>query len=277
MSTTSRIVVVGALVIVAIAATVTVRHVSTATPSSGSPAEALSADFANLQQRLDAEIGVALSPVGGTAPPVLLGSWSTGPAWSTMKVPVMMAALRAPDSREVTPEMIAAITQSDNAAAEAVWTSLGGASTAARKVEAVLAEFGDTTVVQHEKVRPEYSAFGQTDWSLAHQSRFLSAAACDSRSDPVLALMGAVAPDQIWGLGAIPGTKFKGGWGPSVSGEYLVRQIALIPTPSGLSAVAVAAQPNSGSYEDGIANLTEVSNWLMAHNAALPSGRCQPS
>jgi hypothetical protein len=86
--------------------------------------------------------------------------------------------------------------------------------------------------------------------------------------------MGEVAADQRWGLGAIPETKFKGGWGPSVSGEYLVRQIALIPTPTGLSAVAVAAQPNSGSYDDGIANLTEVADWLMAHSHALPAGQC---
>jgi hypothetical protein len=218
-----------------------------------------------------------MSAVGGSAPPVVLGDWSSGPAWSTMKVPVVMAALRASDSGEVTSEMTAAITQSDNAAAETVWASLGDPSTAARKVEAVLAGFGDATVVQQEKVRPEYSAFGQTDWALANQSRFLSAAACDRRNDTVLALMGDVAPDQSWGLGAIPGTKFKGGWGPSVSGAYLVRQIALIPTPSGLSAVAVAAQPNSGTYEDGIAALNKVADWLTAHSAALPTGNCQPS
>ena len=173
--------------------------------------------------------------------------------------------------------MSAAITLSDNDAADRVWASLGEPAAAAREVEAVLAEFGDDTVIQHEKVRPEYSAFGQTYWSLAHQSQFLSAAACNSRSDPVLALMGVVASDQMWGLGVIPGAKLKGGWGPSVSGAYLVRQIALILTPSGLSAVSVAAQPNSGSYADGVANLTEVANWLMAHNALLPSGRCRPS
>lgn len=239
--------------------------------------DGLASEFTGLQGRVEATVGIAMSAVGSSAPPVLLGDWSSGPAWSTMKVPLVMTALRASGSPVANAEMTAAITQSDNEAAETVWASLGDPSTAARKVEAVLAEFGDTTVVQHEKVRPEYSAFGQTDWPLARQSRFLSAAACDSRSDPVLALMGAVAPDQRWGLGAIPGTRFKGGWGPSVSGDYLLRQIALIPTPSGLSAVAVAAQPNSGSYEDGIANLTEVADWLTAHNAALPAGHCQPS
>jgi hypothetical protein len=51
----------------------------------------------------------------------------------------------------------------------------------------------------------------------------------------------------------------------------------LMPTPTGLSAVAVAAQPNSGSYDDGIANLTEVADWLMEHHEALPSGHCHPS
>ena len=127
-------------------------------------------------------------------------------------------------------------------------------------------------MVQDEKVRPEYSAFGQTDWSLVNQSRFFSAAACDSRSDPVLALMGEVAPDQLMGARRDPRDQVQGWLGTVLSGEYLVRQIALMPTPSGLSAVAVAAQPNSGSYDDGIANLTEAANWLMEHNGRCPPG-----
>ena len=33
-----------------------------------------------------------MSAVGGSAPPVVLGHWNIGPAWSTMKVPLVMAA-----------------------------------------------------------------------------------------------------------------------------------------------------------------------------------------
>ena len=49
--------------------------------------------------------------------------------------------------------MTAAITESDNAAAELIWASLGDPVTAAGKVEAVLRQTGDLTTVQSQKVR----------------------------------------------------------------------------------------------------------------------------
>lgn len=235
------------------------------------------APFAGLHCTVSARVGIAASAVGGSAAPLAMGDWHSGPAWSTIKVPMVLAVLRAPGASGVTPEMAAAITLSDNTAADLVWSSLGDPAAAAGKVEGVLAEFGDPTVVQQHRVRPEYSAFGQTDWSLGNQSRFLAAAAYDPRNDPVMALMAAVSSDQMWGLGEIPGARIKGGWGPSVSGKYLVRQIALIPTLSGFSAVAVAAQPDSGTYQDGVACLTEVTDWVRAHQNELPAGRCAPS
>jgi hypothetical protein len=242
-------------------------------PAPQPPAD-LTADFSELQDRLDAEIGIAITPVGGGQPVLTLGTWQNGPAWSTIKVPLVIAALREQDSPNVTDDMVAAITKSDNAAAESIWQSLGEPQTAAHKVEAVLAETGDHTVVEWRKVRAEFSAFGQTIWSSANQMHFLSAAACDSRNAPVLSLMGQVEADQRWGLGVIPDTRFKGGWGPSLDGKYLVRQIGLINTPTGVSSVAVAAEPKSGSLTDGTGDLTEIANWLTAHKAVLPAGHC---
>ncbi len=235
----------------------------------------LSRDFAALQHRVNAVIGIALTPVGGSGAPLYLGQWRSGPAWSTIKVPLVMAALRAQDPPQVTAQMTAAITRSDNAAAEAIWASLGDPAIAAAKVQAVLSQAGDPTAVQSQRVRPQFSAFGQTDWSLSSQARFLAVAACDSRNAPVLALMGQVAADQRWGLGTITGTPFKGGWGPDPSGSYLHRQFGLITTPTGVSAVAVAAEPDSGSYADGVRNLNDVAAWLAEHLTMLPSGRCQ--
>jgi hypothetical protein len=46
-------------------------------------------------------------------------------------------------------------------------------------------------------------------------------------------LMGQATADQRWGLGTLPGARYKGGWGPSPDGRYLVRQIDIIDTPSG--------------------------------------------
>jgi hypothetical protein len=235
---------------------------------------ALISDFPHLQSSVKAAVGIALEPVGGSGAPLSLGEWHSGPAWSTMKVPLVIAALRDEHQPHITDQMTAAVTQSDNAAAEAVWAGLGDPLTAAGKVEAVLAEAGDFTHVQFRKVRQDFSAFGQTDWSLTEQVRFLSVAACDHRNAPVPALMGRIEQDQRWGLGMIAGARFKGGWGPSRKGKYLERQMGLIVTPTGASAVAVAAEPYSGSMTDGIEALNLIAEWLSDHIVMLPGGRC---
>jgi len=245
----------------------------TAPPTQGAT---LAADFARLETKLHAVAGIAVSAVGNGQAPIMLGDWEHGPAWSTIKVPLIIAALRQENPPTVTDAMTAAITESDNAAAESIWASLGDPVTAARKVEAVLRQTGDSTTVQSQKVRPEFTAFGQTDWSLTDQARFTSVAVCDSANAPVFALMGRVQPDQRWGIGTVPGAQFKGGWGPSPTGSYLVRQLGVLPAPNGRIAVTLAAQPASGKFDDGTAALDEMASWLTAHLGALPAGQCGP-
>ncbi len=241
-----------------------------------SPGTALAADFAQFEKGLHAVAGIAISAVGAGQVPITLGDWQSGPAWSTIKVPLTIAALRATDPPTVTDAMTLAITESDNAAAESIWEGLGDPVTAAHDVEAVLRPTGDPTTIQSQRVRPEYTAFGQTDWSLTNQLRFISAAVCDSANARIFAMMGRVEPDQSWGIGTIPGTRFKGGWGPSPAGAYLVRQMGVLGTPNGMIAVAMAAQPDSGTFNDGTADLTEMANWLTGHLANLPTGQCAP-
>ena len=241
-------------------------------PSAGP--KLLAADFAQLQAKLHAQVGVVLTAVGGQHETVVLGDWQSGPAWSTIKVPLVIATLREQNPSVVTGAMTAAITESDNVAAESIWGNLGDPATAAAKVEAVLRETGDPTTVQSKKVRPEYTAFGQTDWSLVNQAEFISAAVCNGRNAPIFDLMGHIAKDQKWGLGNIPDAEFKGGWGPSTAGRYLVRQVGVIPTAAGTTAVAMAVEPAAGSFDEGAQELTELANWLVIHLAALPAGRC---
>jgi hypothetical protein len=170
--------------------------------------------------------------------------------------------------------MRAAITESDNAAAESLWATLGDPTTAAQKVQQILQETGDPTTVESRKLRPEFTAFGQTIWSLVNQARFTASAFCNSENDPIFNLMGQVEPGQKWGIGEIPDTRFKGGWGPSPSGMYLVRQVGVLTTPAGKIAVAIAAEPASGSFDDGTKDLNEVAKWLTNHLGALPAGQC---
>jgi hypothetical protein len=268
MSSRTRPYFFAALAIVIVVAGVLVgRHLRSGTTS-------LAADFDRLTAKLHAVAGLTVVAVGGRQASMALGHWQTGPAWSTIKVPLVIAALREARPPKVTDAMTKAITESDNAAAESLWTALGDPAAAATKVDAVLRQAGDPTVVQSRKVRPEFTAFGQTDWSLADQVRFLSVAVCDKANAPIFALMGRVEPDQRWGVGTIQDARFKGGWGPSATGSYLVRQMGILASPKGMAAVALAAQPDSGTFEDGKADLTEMADWLSSHLSSLPSGPC---
>jgi hypothetical protein len=38
--------------------------------------------------------------------------------------------------------------------------------------------------------------------------------------------------------------------------------------------VAIAAEPASGSFDDGTKDLNEVARWLTSHIEALPAGQC---
>lgn len=247
---------------------------STGTPAAPPAADGgqFASEFASLAAQLNATVGIVVRPVGAGPTPVTAGEWSTGTAWSTIKVPLAIAGLR--ESDQVTDAMRAAITQSDNEAAESIWQSLGEPTEAAKKVEAVLADAGAPTTVESQKVRPEFTAFGQTTWSLADQATFLSSAVCDPVDAPIMELMGQISPDQRWGLGGIPGAKFKGGWGPSPEGNYLVRQFGVIPVRDGSAVVAVAVEPRSGAFDDGTAALTQIATWLQEHADLLPVGSC---
>jgi len=86
--------------------------------------------------------------------------------------------------------------------------------------------------------------------------------------------MGQTAPLKSWGLGESPGAVSKGRWGPSLEGSYLVRQLGVIPVRDGFAVVAVAAEPNSGSFDDGTLDLTQIANWLQQHVDLLPAGNC---
>ncbi|WP_293060211.1 hypothetical protein, partial [Mycobacterium sp.] len=167
------------------------------------------------------------------------GSWSTGVAWSTIKVPLAIAALRA-DRARAEPLVVKAITASDNRAAAQLWTQLGPAAQAARQVQRVIRESGDgTTVVQMRRLRPGFSAFGQTPWALNSQARFAAHLPCLSDTT-VLDLMHRLVDEQRWGLAA-QGAAAKGGWGPTGTGGYLVRQFGVMPNGPAKLGVALAA------------------------------------
>ncbi|MFR9752024.1 hypothetical protein ACL02S_13455 [Nocardia sp. 004] len=233
----------------------------------------LAASYAELAANVSGQLGMAIMPVGGEQA-VTFGDWTSGPAWSTMKVPLAIAALRQSSSIS-NYTVSSAITASDNTAADVLWQSLGGGEAAAQAVQAVLREGGDnTTVVPAARSRSEYSAFGQADWSLVDQARFASRLPCLQQSGQVTELMEQVISRQRWGLAEFDGALFKGGWGPDTRGDYLVRQFGIITVPSGQIAIAMAVRPDSGVFNDGMKILNTLAAVVAEHADELSGGRC---
>ena len=221
-----------------------------------------SAGFEQLAAGVPATIGIAVAaPYPGEV--FSLGNWSGGVAWSTIKVPLALAALRGdrPRSRRLA---VKAITESDNPASERLWSLLGEPADAAERVQAVIRESGDTaTVVESRRLRRGFTAFGQTHWTLERQARFAAQLPYLPGAADVVDLMHHITSDQRWGLAA-KGVAAKGGWGPGVAGDYLVRQFGIVPTESGHVGVALAAESQDGAFDTGVDALNRVTDWLVS-------------
>jgi hypothetical protein len=245
-------------------------------PSSAAAVSSWARSFRGVQKQLSGPAGVALFPVGSTRSGdlVAVGRWKSGVAWSTAKVPVTVAAQRRSHSTRTKRRARRAITVSDNRAAEQLWSQLGRPARAAARTQDVIRDAGDrSTVVQRRRVRRGFTAFGQTRWDLDDQARFAAGLSCLADAKPVVSLMGQVTPSQRWGLGQIPGARFKGGWGP-VGRGYLVRQLGIVTLSDGSKLGIAIAVSSPRGFSRGTQDLTTISRWLARRPSALHGGRC---
>jgi hypothetical protein len=226
---------------------------------------ALETSFEQLSTALPADVGIAIARPDRT---YSLGRWTSGVAWSTIKVPLAIAALRA-DSSRAQDLVVKAITESDNPASEQLWSQLGNPADAARKVQLIVGECGDAvTVVESRRLRRGFTAFGQTQWTLQRQARFAAQLSLIPEATTVIDLMRHLVISQRWGLAA-KGIAAKAGWGPGVNGEYLVRQFGIVPTQSGQWGVALAAETHDGKFETGVEVVNALTDWLVSRLPVL--------
>lgn len=169
-------------------------------------------------------VGLAIGPLGG-GPIETRGELRASRAWSTMKVPVIVAAIAT--GRADWDAIDAAITRSENDAALLLWDGLDDG---AAQVETVLRAAGDHETRLERGPDPRgYSSFGRTVWSLPAAVRFYRALARDEllpsgETGRVLRAMSRIVPEQRWGLGAVdPPMPFKGGWGRADAGTAATR------------------------------------------------------
>lgn len=232
--------------------------------------------------RLPGTSGLVVGAPGSASPALAGGQFSTGDAWSTIKVPIaerVLADAGGPNglSSAQADEISRAITLSDNDAAAALFGGLeeehGGLAGASTAVGEMLRQAGDNETAISTEGRDGYSTYGQTDWSLANQFRYMAALAGGCISDAasrsyLLGQMAAVGGSDNFGLGAagFP-AKWKGGWGPGIDGKYLVRQMGVIEVNGKAIVVAMAAIPDDGLFETGRSMLGNIARWTAAHLA----------
>ncbi|MDO5730423.1 hypothetical protein [Corynebacterium sphenisci] len=254
--------------------------------------------------RIEAEyggrMGVALALPGGSA--ARAGDLDGGPAWSTSKVPLAVATVRREGA--VGPLVESTLTWSDNEGAEALWEGLGGWAAAGAAVDEVLRDGGDeVTRFAEDDATGASIPFGLTPWTLADQAVFGANLPCIDGGEVVSQVMGEVVDDQRYGLGEVPGARFKGGWSPDDDGAYFVRQFGLLPArdpgpaaggaggparpsragdypdyraeplPRSFVGVAVAVRPGDGEYGTAMAMLDELAEVIAAHPAT--GGACR--
>ncbi|MCZ0731251.1 hypothetical protein [Mycolicibacterium iranicum] len=232
----------------------------------------LSTSFEQLGNTLPAgEVGLVLFAGEGATQ---YGTWNSGAAWSTIKVPLSIAALRA-DQATAEPLIERAISLSDNAAADQLWGMLGSPAEAATAVDAVLREGHDAaTVVEYQQRQAPYSAYGQTYWKGADLATFAFELPCVVGSLAVLEHMRNLGGNQQWGVAPFERVAAKGGWGPGPDGQYLVRQLALVENDDGTFGASLAAKPADGTFETGKAIVDALGSWLDLWRNAIPGGRC---
>jgi hypothetical protein len=242
------------------------------------------ASFRRLERSLGGRYGLALSGLGRNRRVTQVGTLRTGVAWSTSKLPIAMAVIAAGAGDTQREALTAAITLSDNAAADRLWQSLGGGQAAAQAADAQLREAGDaTTAIEYRQLRSEFSPFGQTQWRVRDQAAFAAGMACVTAGAQVLGMMGQVDAGQRWGLGAAGvQAELKGGWGPGIDpgagSGYFDRQLGVLTIDGKPMAAAIAAAPADGSHEAGTRDLTTIARWIVEHVdvSGLPSTpRCE--
>jgi len=239
-------------------------------------------------------IGVAAAAMGAEAS-FTAGDWIGGEAWSTIKVPLAVAAARAnitpvisngkdkfpkdygkcSEALDLATAIDQAIVVSDNCAAWQLWEGLGGdGAKAAAAVEAVLREGGD----QFTKVVAVGDGMrltsGMTIWSLADQATFAAHLPGLNGSAPVLASMArndSAAGNTDMGLTIFRNAYTKAGWGDAPPEGPVSRQMGIIPVGDGkCSAVAIGTDQAIEATE----TLTALARAVQANLKALPAGPC---
>lgn len=232
---------------------------------------------AEVEDEHDGVAGVAVSFRQGEAAAGVPGDSS---AWSTLKVPIAIAAAQRGTASESW--ISSAVSDSDNAAATQLWNSLGNELEAAHAVELVMWRGGGPGEVRHAVTHYPGGPFGNSVWKLEPQARFATQLPCIEDAGEVYDAMGEIAAWQDDGIGMVSGSRFKGGWSQErIDGgvyTYTYRQFGSVPAGEGIIGLAVIAHPADGTHETATDMLDELAVGvaeLVQAGAIEPAEECR--
>ncbi len=167
-------------------------------------------------RKYHAKVGVAISAGDDI---IAVGDEGKGPVWSTIKVPIAIAALKDGADKSL---VDLAIKESDNDAAYSLWSQVQWHEGSADKaVEELLEDYGSHADIHN-------TAFGYSTWSLKDQAVFGAELPCIEEADYVHKVLKDIVSWQKIGLSKEERTRAKSGWGlDEDDNEYTYRQFGV--------------------------------------------------
>lgn len=188
-------------------------------------------------RKYHAKVGVAISAGDVT---IALGDKGKGPVWSTIKVPIAIAALKDGADKSL---VDLAIKESDNDAAYSLWSQVQWHEGSADKaVEELLEDYGS-----HADIHD--TAFGYSTWSLKDQAVFGAELPCIEEADYVHKVLKDIVSWQKIGLSKEKRTRAKSGWGlDEDENEYTYRQFGVHEVTGKRVGVALSVVTDGEDY-----------------------------
>lgn len=188
-------------------------------------------------RKYHAKVGVAISAGNDT---IAVGDKGKGPVWSTIKVPIAIAALKDGADKSL---VDLAIKESDNDAAYSLWSQVQWHEGSADKaVEELLEDYGSRADI-HD------TAFGYSTWSLKDQAVFGAELPCIEEADYVHKVLKDIVSWQKIGLSKEERTRAKSGWGlDEDENEYTYRQFGVHEVTGKRVGVALSVVTDGEDY-----------------------------
>ena len=188
-------------------------------------------------RKYHAKVGVAISAGNDT---IAVGDKGKGPVWSTIKVPIAIAALKDGADKSL---VDLAIKESDNDAAYSLWSQVQWHEGSADKaVEELLEDYGS-----HADIHD--TAFGYSTWSLKDQAVFGAELPCIEEADYVHKVLKDIVSWQKIGLSKEERTRAKSGWGlDEDENEYTYRQFGVHEVTGKRVGVALSVVTDGEDY-----------------------------